>query len=387
MARVQEFYKGRRKRRSYAIIPIAIITGIIALVVVLFYSMQQYAVISKDDVQVVIPGVNEVETTVDAEGNIVRVFDPVSVSVVFDEADYSNVKATAGEDVPEVRAIFVPAENLTQDKLNEYFSRLNAGNGLILEMKARNGVLMWDCKADEAFKYALSTPNAQTDGLPAILAEMRTQKPDIYLVAQISCCIDELFANHSNSCTLKTNYGANFNDDIGYWLDPYNLNLRTYVEQMVRELWDMGFDEVLLADVRHPILPTEEGNKVELVYTRDMSTKPTPTNAVCGFALTVAQALEDRPEGKYLSIYCYTRPALVKADDTTGQDARLFMKLYDRVYLDSDGFAYPYNVSDIESHITIGNKYNRLVPVVVNNLLDNSSWVLVDDLGEEEEDD
>ncbi len=387
MARVQEFYKGRKKRRSYAIIPFSIVMGIIALAVVLFYSMQQYAVISKDDVQVVIPGVNEVETTVDAEGNVVRVFDPVSVSVVFDEADYSSVKATAGKDVPEVRAIFVPAENLTQDKLNEYFSRLNAGNGLILEMKGRNGVLMWDCKADEAFKYALSTPNAQTDALPGILAEMRNQKPDIYLVAQISCCIDELFSNHSNSCTLKTNYGANFHDDLGYWLDPYNLNLRTYVEQMVRELWDMGFDEVLLADVRHPTLPTEEDEKVELVYTRDMSTKPSPMNAVCGFALTVAQSLEDRPEGKYLSIYCYSRPALVKADDTTGQDARLFMKLYDRVYLDTDGFAYPYNVSDIESQITIGNKYNRLVPVVVNNLLDNSSWVLVDDLGDEEEED
>lgn len=385
MAKVQEFYKGRKKRRSYAIIPIAILLSIIAVAVVLFYSMQQYAVISKDDVQVVIPGVNEIETTVDAEGNVVRVFDPVNISVIFDDADYSKVKAVAGEDVPEIRAIFVPAENLTQDKLNEYFSRLNAGNGLILEMKARNGVLMWDCQADESLKYALSSPNAQTDALPGIIESMRAQKPDIYLVAQISCCIDELFANHSNSCTLKTSYGANFSDDMGYWLDAYNLNLRTYVEQMVRELWDMGFDEVLLADVRHPTLPWDED--VELVYTRDMSTPPSAMNAVCGFAVTVAQALEDRPAGKYLSIYCYTRPALVKADDDTGQDARLFMKLYDRVYLDSDGFAYPYNVADIESYITIGNKYNRLVPVVINNLLDNSSWVLVDDLGEEEDDD
>lgn len=385
MAKVQEFYKGRKKRKSYAIIPIAILLGIIAVAVVLFYSMQQYAVISKDDVQVVIPGVNEIETTVDAEGNVVRVFDPVNITLVFDEADYSDVKPVAGEAVPEVRAIFVPAENLTQDKLNEYFSRLNAGNGLILEMKARNGVLMWDCKADEAYKYALSTPNAQTDALPGIINTMREQKPDIYLVAQISCCIDELFANHSNTCTLKTSYGANFSDDMGYWLDPYNLNLRAYVVQMVRELWDMGFDEVLLADVRHPSLPTEEDKKVELVYTRDMSTPPSPMNAVCGFALTVAQALEDRPADKYLSIYCYSRTALVKADDSTGQDARLFMKVYDRVYLDSDGFAYPYNMSDIEKHITLGDKYDRLVPVVINTLPDNSSWVLVDDLGEEEE--
>lgn len=385
MAKVQEFYKGRKKRRSYAIIPAAIILGIIAVAVVLFYAMQQYAVISKDSVEVIIPGFNEKETTIDAQGNVVQVFEKVDVDIIFDEPDYSNVQAVAGESVPEVRAIFVPAENLTQDKLNEYVARLNAGNGLVLEMKARNGVLMWNCNADEAYKYALSTPNQQTDALPGLIKSLREQRSDIYLVAQISCCIDELFANHSNSCTLKTSYGANYSDEMGYWLDPYNLNLRTYVEQMVRELWDMGFDEVLLADVMHPNLVGKED--AQLVYTRDMSTKPGAVNAVCGFALTVAQALEERPEGKYLSIYCYSRPALVRADESTGQDARLFMKLYDRVYLDSDGFAYSYNVADIESNIVMGNKYDRLVPVVINNLLDNSSWVLVDDLGEAEEDD
>ena len=47
MARIQEFYKGRRKRRNYAIVPFVIVLGIAVLTVVLFYSMQQYAVITR----------------------------------------------------------------------------------------------------------------------------------------------------------------------------------------------------------------------------------------------------------------------------------------------------------------------------------------------------
>ena len=79
-----------------------------------------------------------------------------------------------------------------------------------------------------------------------------------------------------------------------------------------------------------------------------------------------------------LSIYCNTREALVRDDLTTGQNAVLFMQLYDRVYLDTDKFTYPFNVEDIESNVTTGSVYDRLVPVVINYIPDNTSWILVD---------
>ena len=108
MARNSEFYKGRRKKRSYAIIPAAVIIGIIVLTVVLFYSMQQYAVISKEGVSVELPILkSEENTTVDSEGNVVKVFDPVDASITFDDPDYSGIEAQVGEDVPAMRAIYV----------------------------------------------------------------------------------------------------------------------------------------------------------------------------------------------------------------------------------------------------------------------------------------
>ena len=377
MAKVQEFYKGRRKRRNYAIIPSIIITGIVTLLVVLFYGMQKYAVISKEGVSIELPILMEGKTTIDSQGNEVKVFDPVDAELVYDTPDYSYIKATAGEDVPEMRAIFVPSENLTREKLQEYTARLSLGNALVLEMKPRSGTLMWDCQATEAMSYGLSMPNELTAELPGLISEMKER--DIYLAAQISCCLDELFASRSTTVTLRrADNGANFIDQYGTWLDPYNLNVRNYVVEMARELYALGFDEVILADVMHPTF----AEPVPLMYTRELSTSPSTSTAVCGFAVNVSKQLHDR-EG-YLSIYIDTAPALVKAADN-GQNGPLFMKMFDRVYYRTDKFAYDYNLADISPYIQLGDPNDRLVPVVENYLPENSSWVLVDVEEEEEE--
>ena len=98
----------------------------------------------------------------------------------------------------------------------------------------------------------------------------------------------------------------------------------------------MGFDEVVLADVAHPTL-TEA---IPLMYTREISTERNTQVAVCGMAKAWPSA--GGQGERILSIYCDTRPGLVKADLTTGQDARFFMKIFDRVYLKTDKAAYSY---------------------------------------------
>ena len=373
MAKRAVFYKGRRKKRNYAIIPTIIITAVVAVTLVLFYGMQKYAVITKDGVSVELPILQEGKTMIDSSGHEVRIFDPVEVQLIYDEPDYSYIKAQAGDNVPELRAIFVPAENLTRDKLQEYAARLSLGNALVLEMKPRAGNLMWDCRAPEALNYGLSMVTDQTAQLPQLIAEL--SEKDIYLVAQISCCLDELYASRSTTITLRrADNNANYIDQYGTWLDPYNLSLRNYVIEMVKELYQLGFDEVVLADVAHPA-PAEGEQAPQLLYTRELSTAPSAATAVGGFAINVARALEDR-DG-LLSIYVDTKPALVRTD-TNGQDAQLFLKLFDRVFLRTDKYSYSYNVEDIRYNVEKGNVYDRLVPVVENYLPDNSSWVLID---------
>ena len=181
-----------------------------------------------------------------------------------------------------------------------------------------------------------------------------------------------MFTARSTSVALRrADNGANYIDGYGTWLDPYSQTVRNYIAELAQELFDMGFDEVVLADVAHPVLDAG----VELLYTRELSTAPKPYSAVSGFAISVANALRDRTG--LLSIYINDYEALAKTN-TYGQDAALFMKLYDRVYVSTDKFAYPYNLEDIKSKVQFGKAQDRLVPVVISNLPENTSWVLVD---------
>ena len=372
MARVQVFYKGRRKRRNYLFIPFVILLAIISVGMVTFYGLQKYAVINKDSVSIELPILADKNAVFDSQGHEIKTFDPVNVSVVLEEPDYSGIEAVAGAKVKPMRAIFVPYTDLNHDKLQEYVSRLNQGNALLLEMKPRSGQLMWESQAEMAVNYGISVPSETTAAVRDFLADM--EEKDIYLAAQISCCIDNLLPTRTSAYTIKNEIGMNYQDGNGFWLDAYNEAVRKYAAQMAQELFDMGFDEVVLADVAHPTL-TEP---VTLLYTNEISSQRDTSLAVCGFAVSVARQLQDRESGA-LSIYCDTRPGLVKPDLTTGQDARLFMKLYDRVYLKTDKSAYPYNVEDIQSNVSIGTVYDRLMPVVENYIpSDNSSWVLVD---------
>lgn len=371
MARVQEFYKGKRKRRNYAFLPFLALLVLFSLILVLFYGMQKYAVISKDGVKIELPILSDGSAvTVDSEGHAVRQFQPVSVPLTFDEADFGYVKSNAGKNAPPVRAIFIPSVNVNPDKIIEYAARLVAGNALVLEMKPRSGVCLWESHAQMAMAYSLTQQNDITAAMPEMIEKLKSQ--NIYLVAQISCCIDELLPTRTTAYCIHTETGLNFTDGLGTWLDAYNLDLRTWIAEMVQELYDLGFDEVVLADVAHPSL----AEAIPLLYTREISTPRSTVAAVCGLAAGVADKLRDRE--KVLSIYCKTREALVRDDFTTGQNAVLFMRLYDRVYLETDKYTYSYNVEDIANNVRVGNVYDRLVPVVINYIPDNTSWVLVD---------
>ena len=385
MAKNREFYRGQKKRRNYALIPFVIGLALITLLVVAFYGLQKYAVITKDGVRIVMPW-DEPEAEVDEEGHEIREFEEVETQLVFDEPDYSRITARAGRRARPMRAIYIAAEDVNRENLLRRAEQLNSGNALVLEMKPRSGYLLWVSDTELAQQYSLSVVNELTSDMPGMLQELRDyaaeQDKDIWLVAQISCCVDGLLATRTTDFALRTASGADYVDETGYWLDPYNAELRRYIVALVQELYAMGFDEVILADVMHPVPETREGETPAFIYTREMSAAPSPINAICGFALYAANQLEEREDGKLLSIYLDTPRSLVRYDEGTGQNGVLFFKLYDRVYYRTDRYTYTYNYSDIEPNVTIGSSKDRFVPVVINYLPDNTSWVYIEDLPE-----
>ena len=198
MARVQEFYRGKRKRRNYAFIPFIALLVLFSVMLVLFYGMQKYAVISKDGVKIELPILSDGKTTaVDSAGRTVRQFEPVSVPLILDSPDFYYVKSAAGKNSPPVRAIFIPSVNVNPSKIIEYASRLVAGNALVLEMKPRSGVCLWESQSQMALAYSLNQPTELTAAMPEMIETLKGQ--NIYLVAQISCCIDELLPTRTTA--------------------------------------------------------------------------------------------------------------------------------------------------------------------------------------------
>ena len=379
MARGSQYYRGKRKKRNRILIPAAILLGLLSLVVVLFYGMQKYAVITRDSVRIVPPLLAQQEESGETvEGEDSAELEKTTAEIVFDEPDYADVEARTGSGLKPLRAIFVKADELYPEKVEEYAARLVVGNALVLEMKPPSGALKWDSKAWSATAFSLSGDPLSPE-LRALLDRIHTPgqiKPEgVYLVAQISICRDELYGSRSTSVTLKNDAGFNYQDEGGLWLDAYSMELRDYTVSMVRELYAMGFDEVVLADVCHPVLPEE----TIVQYSRRMSTPPSAVNAVCGFALSVADELKDR-DG-VLSIYVDSNAALLGRDTENGQDGLLFFKLFDRVYYDTDRYAYNFNLADLQGKPIAGSLSERFVPVVINYLPDNPekiSWVLID---------
>ncbi len=388
MARKSEFYKGKRKKKSYAFVPFVIVLAILTLVMVSFYGMQKYAVVTKDGVSVELPVMSDGSSITDSSDKEKKTYSHVEAELVLDPADYSDTENVIKKDPEPLRAIFVSPENLNVDKLQEYQNRLKTGNALVIEMKPRSGELLFTSASDAANSYGMSAVPERATEVKQYIDKLKEQK--IYLVAQISCLIDSSYGSRSTTVTLKTPYGASYTDKNGVWLDPYNQDVRNYVVQMCRELYALGFDEVVLADVMHPVIERDEDEKKppadpnepvmpDFVYSREMTTTPTPVNAVCGFAAYVADQLKDRTG--LLSIYTNSPASLVKADKDNGQDATFFMKLFDRVYYPTDKAAYKYNIKDIEKSVLTGSAENRFVPVVINYLPNNFedvSWVLID---------
>ena len=152
MAKNREFYRGQKKRRNYALIPFVIGLALITLIVVAFYGLQKYVVITKDGVRIVMPW-DEPEAEVDEEGHEIREFEEVETQLVFDEPDYSRITARAGRRARPMRAIYIAAEDVNRENLLRRAEQLNSGNALVLEMKPRSGYLLWVSDTELAQQY------------------------------------------------------------------------------------------------------------------------------------------------------------------------------------------------------------------------------------------
>ena len=357
-----QFYRGKRKKTGAWVILSVILLSIIAFAILLFYGLQKYIVIDSEGLRLEIPFLGGQSITAD-EPEPDKAFDEVKAELVVGEPDYSNIVATAGEGLQPIHARFVDASSLTPDFLQSCVSSMGSFDALVLEMKPASGILSYKSSVSLSKSFG-------SDGAYDLSEYLKALKDKgVYLVAAVSCCIDDNLAQKNPAYALRTADGQPCQGLSGAWLDPSSADVRSYTLALCKELAGMGFDEILLTNLSHP-QSTDQG----YIYTSTSLIKQSPVTAVSGFALNIYRGLMG--EKVKLSIQAYSSTAMQAGlDSASGQNVSLFFKIFDRVYYPCERTEAS-SLSDIvESYFTIGEKDARFVPVCYSDAPSNGSYV------------
>ena len=292
-----------------------------------FSLLPQYLVYHRDGVDMIVPMLEE-----DGRGYTVvgttgpQPFgEPVSASVQVAAPDYSVVSLADGRGLNYLQAYYLPFSKITENNLDSavkeaqrQISGLGA-KGLVLEMKDDSGRLAWMSNVARASSIA---SNSSWD--PS--AELSELKADgWYLVAKVSCSVDTLLAEKDPSLALRDPSGAVYTDGNGSWVDLWNRDVRQYIIDLCADLIGMGFDEIILSHVEHPV------NSV--TYTREIAASLDKEACVMNFSIAVRQGLA-KPMTDHGAHLCamLTHDAL-KGVPANGQNLENFLRVYDRVVI------------------------------------------------------
>ena len=365
--RARDIYKGHRKRRMWLIVPLTILLVAAALFLFLFFYLQRYLVYDQSGVTLQIALLHpENEQTEEVESAAVTASDePIDVEIVYENTDFSVVDYGTHDDLAVTHSLFVPYESVTDlSAVSAAITQAVDGGytGLVLQMKDRSGVLAWNSSCETAQAYASGGTMDFTD----ILAQIH--ESGLTAAAQISCCTDALLTERNWTVTLKSADGSTWHDDDGVsWLDPYNHTVRGYVCELVEELSAMGFDEIILADIIHPV--SDEG----FTYTVTLQLEADPVTAVCQLAQQAVQAVPDEST-TVVSALIDSGSLHNDLGSRTGQDLSVFWRLFARLYCPCESGSTAADTETAWSYANGGTAAARFVPVVSSAPESSSSY-------------
>ena len=360
-----EFYRGKRKKTGPALIVSIVVLSLIAFVVLLFYGLQKYLVITNDGLYLDLPILADEQTTQSGDdGSTMREFETVDAELIVGEPDYTNVHATAGEELTELKAVLVPADQVNADSVSAYADSIGEGNTLMLDLKTVSGMLVWKSETDIAKGYG----TAGTVDLEPIITALHDK--NIKVAARLCCFVDNTLASRYEQLALHRSTGEAFSDDNGAWLDPSNSIVRNYIISLCKELDEMGIDEILLNGMRMP-----DAESVTYSFSSTTSATPTPQTVISGFAISVARTLKSMNAN--LSVQVGSDKAMQSLDEVTGQSASLFFKIFDRIYRTSSADTAGDEQESVKSMIELGDVKYRYVPIVSDSTPGTTCWMKI----------
>lgn len=162
---------------------------------------------------------------------------------------YSDVPFREG--LPQVLGYYIDPADLMEDPeaVRLKLEQLPVGTAVLLDVKGYRGYFYYSTAVGRNTSSSYNI--GKMDELIRWLAGS-----DLYVIARMSALRDFDLAWNDNSCGLAKTNGALYADEgrygIGYWLDPTDETVLRYLTQVLRELRELGFDEVVLQNFRYP---------------------------------------------------------------------------------------------------------------------------------------
>lgn len=358
-ARPDVYHARKRGKRGFWRLMLGILLVLILVAALLFISCQKYIVYENNGLRVVFPFMREA-TAAEVDAPTPTIY---PAELQYDEPDYSSLLTNAGQGLEIVHGRYLTASSVTEDRLNTVSNTLSSTgvDTLVLQMKSPSGFLSWKSGVVMADAFEVNG----SEDLSEVFMNLKDK--GVHLVAVVSCCVDSAMAERYEALALRTSDGSPYEDSNGGWMDPYNSVVRDYLSGLCRELARMGFEEIILSYLQMP------NTSAEFDFSAELSTTPTPTDAVTSLGRSLRTALSG--ENVKLSMFVSSDSILYDLSSRTGQDLGIMTKLCDRICVFTDSASIPTITENITNANSDFDIETRFIPFVTNSQVEGS-WVL-----------
>ena len=147
---------------------------------------------------------------------------------------------------------YIDAEAMSSLHMTEVWEALKVvpkETPIMIELKGANGLFYYNSTLADAVK----ANNVSTDAVSELIKEL--QKKGYYTIAKVSAFRDYNYGLNHVSHGLPVIGTPYLWPDAGncYWLQPDNENVLSWIATFVKEIKDMGFNEVLLSNFQYPV--------------------------------------------------------------------------------------------------------------------------------------
>jgi hypothetical protein len=209
-----------------------------------------------------------------------------------------------------LKGIYLTAQTAAQ-RWPEILDRVQASglNAIVLDAKAYAGAITYPSHV----QLALDSGAGKAPPIPDFSRAIRfAHARGVYVIARLACFNDPWMAGHVPRLSVRSKSGGA--SAVG-WIDPANVEVQDYLVALVKEVIDLGADEIQLDYVRFPVEGT--GDAAMLAADGHRS------QAIASFVARVHEATEARHVPLSLDVFGIAGSAPRSDIETLGQNLTL----------------------------------------------------------------